>query len=248
MLERLLLLIKGASLLTLGPIVVFGHYGLSVVGGLFGCPYSIPFILCPVCPVPCTFNLIRPWIFGGVIAASLVVGRVFCGMICPIGIVSELASKIPMKKLQVPSLHSLLAYLKYSAVVLLLYLMSEAAVILMGLPVEGLWSLMITYQREVAIAIIAVTLGSLIISTIIYRPLCMYLCPVGTLLSVSNRFSFLTLRRHPEECEECESCIGSCPMSLKGSHDSTGCLRCLSCYATCENNALRLDVRKPRKD
>ena len=246
--QRLLLFIKSSSLLILGPIVVIGHYGFSIAGGLFGCPFSIPFILCPMCPTPCTFNLIRPWIFGGVIAASLVVGRVFCGVFCPIGIISELVYKIPVKKLHTSSLDGWPTYLKYGGVILLLYFMSEAAAVLMGLHVEGLWSLMITHEREITLAIKVVTFGFLVASIIVYRPLCRYLCPISTLLSASNGFSFVTLRRHPEECEECESCVKSCQMSLQRSYDSPDCLRCFSCYVACENNALRLDVRRPRKE
>ena len=247
LLKTSLFLVKISSFLMLGPIVVFGHYGLSIVGGLFGCPFSAPFILCPACPIPCTFNLIRPWFFGGAVAGSLLVGRVFCGVFCPIGLASELVYKMPVRKRRLPTF-SWLPYLKYGAVVLLLYIMLEAAARLMGLPVEGLWSLMIMYQKGVTLAIIAVSLGSLIVSITLYRPLCRLLCPIGTLLSVSNRISFWTLRRHPEACEECDSCIKSCPLNLQDSYDSKNCLRCLSCFTTCEKDALRIDARRSIQD
>jgi polyferredoxin len=241
--KRLLLLVKTSSLLILGPIIIFGHYNFSIVGGLFGCPFSIPFILCPACPTPCTFNLIRPWFFSVVLAGGMTIGRVFCGILCPLGLASELAYKIPVRKRHLPSF-SWLPYLKYGAVVLLLYIMLEAAATLLGLNVEGLWFMMITYQKGVTTAIIVVSLSFLIFSVTLYKPFCRHLCPFGTIMSVSNRFGFWTLKRHSESCEECNSCIKNCPMSLQHSYDSKDCFRCLSCLATCENDALRLDVRR----
>lgn len=242
-LQRLLLAVKATSLLTLGPIGAFGHIGPGIVGGLFGCPFSIPFVLCPVCPAPCTFNLIRPWLFGGIVATSLLMGRVFCGLLCPLGIVSDLLFRSPGKKLPVSGVEGRLRYLKYGAVILFLYLMSEAAAILLGLPVGGLWSFLAVFREEMAIITVAAVLILLISSIFIYRPWCRYLCPMGTLLSVFNRFSLLSLERDLEECGVCDACMRSCPLGLHDFSDSTDCIRCLSCYTACRNGVLRYRLR-----
>lgn len=245
MLQSLLLAIRTTSLFTLGPIGAFGSLGPGIVGGLFGCPFSIPFILCPICPIPCTFNLIRSWLFGGIFATSLLMGRVFCGLLCPLGIVSDLLFRSPVKKLPVSGVNGRLRYIKYGAVILFLYLMSEAAAILLGLvPVWSLWSFLTVFREEMAIIIVAAVLIVLISSVFIYRPWCRYICPIGTLLSASNRFSLLSLERDVDECKGCDACIRSCPLSLHDSSDSTDCFRCLSCYTACSRGLLRIRTRK----
>lgn len=243
-LESLLLAIKTTSLLTLGPIGAFGDIGPRIVGGLFGCPFSIPFVLCPVCPTPCTFNLIRPWLFGGIVATSLLMGRVFCGMLCPLGVVSDLLFRYPVKKLPVSGVDGRLRYLKYGVVILFLYLMFEAAGILLGLwPLGSLWSFMVVYRAEIVIVTVAAVLMLLISSVFISRPWCRYICPMGTLLSVFNRFSILSLGRDPEECGVCDDCMRSCPLGSPDFSDSTDCIRCLSCYTSCRRGVLRLLVK-----
>ena len=242
-LQSLLLAIKTTSLLTLGPIGAFGHLGPGIVGGVFGCPFSIPFVLCPICPTPCTFNLIRPWLFGGIIATSLLMGRVFCGLLCPLGIMSDFLFRSPEKKLPVSGVDVRLLYLKYGAVILFLYMMFEAAAILLGLPMVGLWSFMVVYRGEMTIVIIAAVLILIISSIFIYRPWCSYLCPIGTLLSVFNRFSLLSIERDTEGCGVCDACTKSCPLGLPDFSDSKDCIRCLSCYTACRSGTLRLLIR-----
>lgn len=248
-LQGLILYIKTVSLLILGPIGAFGHLGPSVVGGLFGCPYSIPFILCPICPAPCTFSLIRPWLFGGIVATSLLMGRVFCGVVCPFGVVSGLLFRAPVRKLPVSGVDSRLVYLKYGGVVLSLYLMLEAAAMMLGVwPVGGLWSFLILHRGEMVIAVMAAVLILLVSSTIVYKPWCRYLCPIGTLLSASNRFSLLSMERDPDECGDCDDCLRGCPFGLHDYSDATECIRCLSCYTACRMGVLQLKLRHSQRD
>jgi len=240
-LGRLLNLVKTASLVILGPIFAVGHYGTSLVGGLFGCPYSVPFILCPVCPTPCTFNLIRPGLFGIIIATSIIMGRLFCGIVCPIGIGSGFLFRV--KKFSGKDAIGGLVYLRYLSLVLFLYLMFEAALILLGVtPAEGIWSSLILHREIIFIAVIAMTTIFIISSVFIFRPWCR-LCPIGTLISTANRFSFLSIERDQEKCEECNECVESCPISLKDSLNSHRCIKCLSCFTACEKKALQIRAR-----
>lgn len=240
-LGRLFLVVKTASLVILGPIFAIGHYGTNVVGGLIGCPYSVPFILCPVCPTPCTFNLIRPWLFGGIIFTSIIMGRIFCGVVCPVGIGSGFLFRI--NKFSGKDAVGGLAYLRYGALILFLYLMLEATLILFGVtPVVGIWSSLILYKEILYIAIIATTIIFIISSVFVFRPWCRF-CPIGTILSTANRFSLLSIERDIDECEECDECVKSCPMSLKVSSNSKSCIKCLSCYTACDKGALQLRMK-----
>ncbi len=242
-LNGILLLVKSASLLYLGPMGAIGHIGPSVTGGLFGCPFTVPFILCPICPAPCTFSIIRPWLFGVILASSLLFGRIFCGLLCPAGVLSDFLHRIPTMKLEPKSVFNRLVFMKYSALILFLYLISEAALILLGLmPVEGLWALLINYREKLILLVIVALTVVLISSVFSHRPWCRYICPVSTIFSASNRFSLISIERSPEVCGECNSCVSGCPMDLTdpGSPD---CIRCLSCYAECEKGVSRLKAK-----
>ena len=242
-LNGILLLVKSASLLYLGPMGALGHIGPSVTGGLFGCPFTVPFILCPLCPAPCTFSIIRPWLFGFILASGLLFGRIFCGLLCPVGVLSDFLHRIPTKKSKPKSVFRRLVFVKYGASILFLYLISEAALVLLGLmPVKGFWSLLTTYRTKLVLLIILTAAVVLVSSVFSYRPWCRYICPVSIIFSASNRFSLLSLERPPETCGECNSCVSGCPMDLTDL-DSPDCIRCLSCYAACEKGVSRLKVK-----
>lgn len=240
-LGRLFLAVKMAFLVILGPIFTIGHYGTNIGGGLIGCPYSVPFILCPVCPTPCTFNLIRPWLFGGIIFSSIIMGRIFCGFVCPIGIGSGLLFRV--KKFSGKEAVGGLAYLRYGALILFIYLMLEAALILLGItPVVGIWSSLILYREVLYMTIVATAILFIISSVFVFRPWCRF-CPIGTIVSTVNRFSLLSIERDLDECEECDECVKSCPMNLQVSSNSKSCIKCLSCYTACDKGALRLRMK-----
>ena len=90
-----------------------------------------------------------------------------------------------------------LTYAKYVTMIPFLYLIAEAAGIVLGiLPFEGTWALSAAYREEISILIIAILVVFLTLSIFIHRPWCGHLCPFGTLLSLFNQFSILSLRRN----------------------------------------------------
>jgi len=245
-LKRIADVIKATSFLVLGPLATYGQFWPSVTGGILGCPYAVPFILCPACPTPCTFNVVRPWLFGGVMASSVLVGRVFCGLVCPLGIASDLAYKLPVKKISLGDIFGKVAYLKAVGVSLFLYLLAEAALIMVGgWSGGGLWALMLQYNRWIIAVITAAIAIVLVCSAFDNRLWCRHLCPLGAVLSFLNRFSVVSVEKAQEHCEECDSCGEACLLGDEVGWDSPDCFRCFSCYASCSRGALRLRWQSP---
>ena len=239
-------MVKAASLLILGPLAAYGQLWPNVTGGILGCPYAVPFILCPACPTPCTFNVVRPWLFGSVMASSVLMGRVFCGLVCPLGIGSDLVSKLPVRKIRLGDFSGKVGYLKAVGVSLFLYLLAEAALILVGgWSGGGLWALMLQHNRWVIVVITAAVAAVLVYSVFEKRPWCRHLCPLGAVLSLFNRFSIVSVEKAPEHCEECDSCREACFLGDEVGWDSPDCMRCFSCYASCSRGALMLQWRSP---
>ena len=110
-----------------------------------------------------------------VLAMSLLVGRVFCGHICPVGAVQELASFIPLKKTDIRDtrIPEIIRFTVFIAVV-------AGGVYLIDL---------MKYTGAYDFFSLALTAGFfifaalLLLSVFLYRPVCRFLCPYGYLLA-----------------------------------------------------------------
>jgi len=248
--KNVLLLSKVAFLVVLGWIMFIGSFGFSARGGLWACPFAIPFIMCNICPVYCTFGQVRTWLFYGILASGLVMGRVFCGAFCPLGVAQELVAKVPLPKISLPgSLNRALRYLKYVLAILVAGLVIEATGVWTGLLLMGkVWSFLAMHTDGVRIARLVSIPIFLIVGLFVVRAWCRYLCPVGTWISPFNRFSLIGLRRDPEKCVACGVCNQKCSRPSGGEEseavwDSAECVRCLQCYTECQGKAFEFKNR-----
>jgi ferredoxin-type protein NapH len=160
-----------------------------------------------------------------VLALALVVGRAFCGTICPVGLLQELAYAVPVKKNVIQHTHVLeLIRLAVFAVTVI------AAIWFIDLmSFTGLYDLFsLTFSAGFAIA------GSIIlVSVFLYRPICRIICPFGVLFSLFAEFSWFRLRRN-ETCINCGKCEKTCPSLTAGAHDSKReCYLCGRCTGVC---------------
>lgn len=160
-----------------------------------------------------------------VVALTLVVGRTFCGTVCPVGSVQELAFAAPLQKIVIrrTKLVELIRLAVFIATVF-------AAIYLIDLMAfTGLYDLFsLTLSASFFVAAIII-----LISVFVYRPLCRILCPFGVLFSVFAEFSVLRLRR-TKTCISCNKCEKVCPAATAGEHDSKReCYLCGRCTDAC---------------
>jgi len=83
----------------------------------------------------------------------------------------------------------------------------------------------------------------LLLNRIAPRAWCRYLCPLGALLSLISRISWLR-RKVTTACISCNACADSCPMgtidaSRAFASDSGECILCMDCIAICPTQAIR---------
>jgi polyferredoxin len=160
-----------------------------------------------------------------VTALALIVGRTFCGNICPVGSLQELAYAIPTGKISIrrTEILELVRLAVFVATVI-------AAVYLIDLMAfTGLYDLFaLTLSAGFAIAA-----GLVLLSVFLYRPVCRILCPFGLLFSLFAEFSLFRLRR-TEACISCRKCEKVCPTRSAGKDDSKReCYLCGRCTAAC---------------
>ncbi len=187
--------------------------------------------------------LIRISIF---LVLTLIFGRVFCGYVCPLGAVQELASMIRFK----PKLNYNRTYKKkktylrwgFFAIYAIVSMIWGLELTLFMNPINGFLILWTPFNVIILIAFIIFIL-IIVASVFIYRPYCRFFCPFGALAFLLGRVSPLKIRRTPY-CTECGICEKICP-TLEGFEFSTKaeCYYCNRCIDFCLNEMF-IDNRK----
>jgi len=88
----------------------------------------------------------------------------------------------------------------------------------------------------------------LVASFYVTRFWCRYACPVGGLMALISRFSYLGLRRNLTKCTKCRLCVEKCPMVVPildlpwEKFTDPECTLCMECYDACPEGALSLQA------
>ncbi|WFN34458.1 4Fe-4S binding protein [Methanogenium sp. S4BF] len=158
---------------------------------------------------------------------SLVFGRIFCGHICPAGAVQELASLVPLPKC---GQNGKLMSLGIRAVVFVIVL---AAAFGWSVGIIDYFGLKEFFSFDVTSVLFYVFLGVLLLSMVVYRPFCRFICPYGLLLSLTAAVSAFKFRR-TDTCIQCGRCERACPTDeAKVGDRKSECYMCGRCVEVC---------------
>lgn len=202
---------------------------------------------------------ISMYILGFLTAAGGLAGRWFCGWLCPFGLIQELVGKVSSRKLRVPYLFTRIKYLLLILLVLLpivwvdsdgfgstyfcKYICPEGT-LAAGIPLllaNPELRNMAGMQFWLKVGILGLILGA---STIINRPFCRMICPLGAFYGLFNRLALLRIHYHADNCISCGRCRKACPMGpdLPAQFNSSECVRCFSCMETCPSSAITFGI------
>ncbi|HPH35737.1 MAG TPA: 4Fe-4S binding protein [Methanoregulaceae archaeon] len=159
------------------------------------------------------------------IGLVLLVGRTFCGHLCPVGSVQELVWNLPGKKIDIRKTH----YLEVLRAGVFVATVIGALFFVNLMEYTGIYAF---FSLTLSIGLV-VFLVLLLISVLIYRPICRGICPFGLLFSIPAHFSLYRLRR-TNACISCRKCEKACPAHVAGRDSSKReCYLCARCTAAC---------------
>ncbi|MFO8009907.1 MAG: 4Fe-4S binding protein [Dehalococcoidia bacterium] len=179
-------------------------------------------------------------VLGVFVMLTLLLGRAFCGYVCPIGAVQELLYRVKTRKVKIVNkvVPAGFRLLLLTAFVILAVVFTEGLLAYLGLKDF--------FHLEVR-GYFYVFLGLVIIGVFIYRPFCRLLCPYGAILSLVSGKSRFKLRR-TDECIDCGECEKACPTNEAGENvRKQECYLCNRCRNACPVDAI-VYVRKPMKE
>jgi polyferredoxin len=186
-------------------------------------------------------------------------GRFICGWFCPFGFAQELLYKLPLPKYR-PGRNSIkLESLKYAVLILFVFLfpalgmtyLSGAAFCKFLCPVEALESYLPLLALQPALMTTAGFLFKwklvllavvILLSMIIFRPFCRFICPLGAVYALLNRRSLLRFEVDRKNCKNCGACQEQCELGIDvyNNPNSPECIRCNQCLAGCQDSLLRI--------
>lgn len=186
----------------------------------------------------------------GILALALLAKKSFCGWACPIGFLSELASRLggvfwrkrPTIPLKVDSVLKLVRYLALLLALSFTYRLSE--LILRGF--DPYYLIFSGFGHGTLGWISVMTLGILAVGSLLVPMFfCRYLCPLGATLDPFSRLGLVKIVRDESFCTGCGDCSRACPQGLAPDEmihiRHRDCTNCLECVDACPvKDALKL--------
>lgn len=198
------------------------------------------------------------YVLGLLIFFGALLGRTVCGFLCPFGLLQDLLNKIPFpKKIRTFRGDRKLRKLKYVVLAVLViavpsfvrltpafckYVCPSGTLsgVLLALADTRLYSVLgSAFAWKISILVLIV-----ILSIMIYRPFCKYLCPLGAVYAPFNKAAVLHMSCDGASCVSCGACAEACCMGVDPSDDpnDTECIRCGACIKACPAKALSYEL------
>lgn len=241
-----------------------GKFKNLCVPGLncYSCPGAVG-----ACPIGALQAVIGSWNFkfafyvaGFLVFVGALIGRFVCGWLCPFGLIQDLLYKVPFSgKLKTFRADKLLRKLKYVILLIFVILLPMFLVDILGqgapyfckliCPVGtlegGIPLVLLNQSMHSALGWLYVwknvlLAATIILSIVIYRPFCKYICPLGAVYSVFNPISVFRYQVDKEKCVHCGACERACKMQVNPTENANHpeCIRCGQCKKICPTGAI----------
>ena len=203
------------------------------------------------------------WYVGGfLVAFGASMGRLICGWLCPFGWLQDLLHRIPLprtwKRLRRLPGERWLSLIRYLVLVIFVILLPIYLVDITGqgsptfcswICPSGTLSGLFLLAGNPGLRSVAgwlfvwkntILLITMLISIILFRPFCRYICPLGAIYGLFNPVSLYRIEVNHTACTSCGVCQRVCKLDIPTykTPNSTTCIRCGDCIAACPHDAL----------
>ncbi len=195
----------------------------------------------------CSLGVSNFFILGGVLSATLLVRRAFCGYMCPIGAISEwiriAASRFGLPAVAIaPRVDRVLSLLKYALLVVILVLTYRAGeLIFRGF--DPCYALISRHGEDITYWAYVVSGAIIAGSFLVMMPFCRWLCPLAAVLNPVSRFGWTRIQRDIQACHDCGRCAQRCLMAIPVDRvdqvTHARCIGCLACVESCPSTKSR---------
>lgn len=185
------------------------------------------------------------------LTSALLLGRIWCGYICPLGFYQELISLL-RKKLRIPKIilparmKIMLKPIRY--IVLVGFIVGMVAI---GTrPLIYIRPDKVFFDSALGITSI-ILLGAITGVCFLSERFFCRICPLGTARGFANKTSLAKIKKKGSACTHCRACLESCPMEIndiylereKENVTDSNCIYCMKCIEACpEKDALSFTV------
>ena len=198
------------------------------------------------------------YMLGIIMLYGIILGRWICGFLCPFGLIQDLLYKIKTPKLKKNRITKALSCIKYVLLALfvvilpLIYALRD-----MPLPafckyicpsgtLGGAISLLLNPSNNEMFDMLGplftwkfILLACFIVTCVfIFRAFCRFICPLGALYGIFNRFSILGIKVVSDKCTDCGLCVSECKMDITKVGDRE-CINCGECINVCPTKAIQ---------
>lgn len=167
---------------------------------------------------------------------ALLIGRVYCGYVCPFGAVQELINTKKLRKKIPDKVDRKLKLIKYG-----ILLFVGGGTLIAGQTVGSLSLLKPLFTFSGTLVSIVGTVGILAAAVFYYRPYCRYLCPYGALMALLSKLSIYRIVTS-SSCVKCKMCERKCSMNaIVDGYVGNECLLCGNCIQVCPKASLAIN-------
>lgn len=230
----------------------------------YSCPGAVA--ACPIGALQATIGSYEYkfafYVAGFMILVGTFMGRFVCGWLCPFGLIQDLLNKIPLpSKLKICTFKGdrQLRWLKYGILLVFVILLPLYITDMIGQGYPWFCKLICpvgTLEGGIPLVLLndamratvgwlytwknVILIVTILVSILIYRPFCKYICPLGAIYSLFNPVSILRYHVDSEKCVNCGACAKACKMGCDPvkNANSLECIRCGKCKNVCPTHAI----------
>ena len=197
------------------------------------------------------------YMLGIIMLYGVIFGRWICGWLCPFGLLQDLLHKIKTPKLKKNGFTRALSVLKYFVLVIfgiiipLVYMTKDLPLpafckyICPAGTLGGALGLLINPNNSSVFEMLGplftwkfvLAISIVVCCVFVYRTFCRFLCPLGALYGLFNKFSLFGIKLEKDKCVNCGKCISVCKMDIHHVGDME-CINCGECISVCPTQAI----------